>query len=200
MPRFGRPDTIRFTPSLPADGVTDSPAVEEELAVAFAFSEEQFVLRRVTLRDGGGGGERGGPRLSRLVVAFTRSAGDIVRVRSDPVYGDSEGGGGDVAPGIEGFEVEYRWERLPEEDEPAGVWLVFAVSLLLTVFLAVDTCNSTADGGHDGNAWDDHDHVGGPPPQPSSSSSSSPSSLARTGGYVEEWARSGGGEERIRRR
>lgn len=51
---------------------------------AFAFSQERFFLRRVKLRDGGGGGE-GGPRpLSRLVIAFTCSAGDIVRVRSDP--------------------------------------------------------------------------------------------------------------------
>lgn len=126
----------------------------------------------------------------------------------------SDGGGSGVAAGTEGFEVEYRWDRLPEEDEQAGVWLVFAVSLLLTIFLAVDTCNSTGDG-HNGNAWDDHGHVGGPPPPPSSPSSS-PSSLARAGGrrgrHGEDWARAGavgggdgslragGGEESRRRR
>ena len=44
--------------------------------------------------------------------------------------------------GSHDFDIEYRWDRLPEEDAQAGVWLIFAVSLLLTVFLAVDVCNS----------------------------------------------------------
>lgn len=126
----------------------------------------------------------------------------------------SDGGGSGEAAGTGGFgfgfgsdldfEVEYRWERLPEEDEQAGVWLVFAASLALTIFLAVDTCNGTA-GGDGGSDWDDG-RVGGAPP-PSSSSSS----LGRTG-HGEEGARArrvgggggalgpGGGEERRRRR
>eukprot|EP00752_Nemacystus_decipiens_P013876 g12320.t1 len=197
MPRFGRPGTVRFRPPLPEDGAGSSPAAEEEMAVAFAFSEEQFFLRRVKLSEGGGGGREGGPRpLSRLVIAFTCSAGDIVRVRSDPVYGG--GGGDEISPESSDFEVEYRWDTLPEEDEQTGVWLVFAASLVLTIFLAVDTCNGTAGGDGGTTDWDESPVRGAP-------------SLARTrngeegvragragsgGGAL----RLGGGEERRRRR
>lgn len=48
---------------------------------------------------------------------------------------------GDEFEGLHTFGVEYRWDRLPEEDEQAGMSLMFAVSLLVTVFLAVDVCN-----------------------------------------------------------
>lgn len=44
--------------------------------------------------------------------------------------------------GSHDFDIEYRWKRLPEEDEQAGIWLIFAVSLIVTTFLAVDACNS----------------------------------------------------------
>ena len=46
----------------------------------FAFSKERFVLPRVTVREAGEGS-----RLSGLVLTFVYAAGDIVRVRSDPV-------------------------------------------------------------------------------------------------------------------
>ena len=39
-----------------------------------------------------------------------------------------------------GFDVEYRWDRVPEEDEEAGISVVFLVSLLLMVFVGVDAC------------------------------------------------------------
>lgn len=47
---------------------------------ALAFSKERFVLPRVTVREAGEGS-----RLSGLVLTFVYAAGDIVRVRSDPV-------------------------------------------------------------------------------------------------------------------
>lgn len=40
------------------------------------------------------------------------------------------------------FEVEYRWEKIPEEDEEAAVWLVFVLCLLLTVVVMVEVYNS----------------------------------------------------------
>ncbi|CAM9846267.1 unnamed protein product [Scytosiphon promiscuus] len=89
MPHFGRPGTVRFDPA-PPDGAPHF-AEEDEIAVAFAFFEEQFVLRPVPTKErrrgggGGGGGSSGGALLSRLVVTFACAAGDIVTVRSDPV-------------------------------------------------------------------------------------------------------------------
>lgn len=101
------------------------------------------------------------------------SYGEICCVYLAFAFASDGGGGGGAAAGTdEGFDVEYRWDRLPEEDEQAGVWLVFAASLVLTVFLAVDVCNSTSGGDSE---WDEG-RVGGrsPPPPPSSSSSLAP--------------------------
>lgn len=127
----------------------------------------------------------------------------VSRFRSDGGGSGLAGGAGAEGLGLD-FDLEYRWDRLPEEDEQAGVWLVFAASVALTIFLAVDACNSTAGGGESDNGGDD-DRPGRPPP-PSSSSSS----LARTGGrrrgHGEErergagWVGHGGGDERRRMR
>lgn len=81
----------------------------------------------------------------------------------------SDEGGGDGGDGVtttttaagtgtQGFEIDYRWDRIPEEDEQAGVWLVFAASLVLTVVFAMDACNSTGDGDTGGNDGDDEGH------------------------------------------
>lgn len=43
------------------------------------------------------------------------------------------------------FDIEYRWDRLPEEDEQAGMSLIFLVSLIATAILAIDVCNSVGD-------------------------------------------------------
>ncbi|CAM9570325.1 unnamed protein product, partial [Laminaria digitata] len=127
MPRYGRPGKTPFNPALP------EYSSKGKLAVALAFSKERFVLPRVTVREAGEGS-----RLSGLVLTFVYAAGDIVRVRSDPVYGKIN----EDDDGSYDFDIEYRWDRLPEEDEQAGVWLIFAVSLVVTMFLAVDVCNS----------------------------------------------------------
>lgn len=98
------------------------------------------------------------------------------------------GGSGDAAAGPQGFEIEYRWDRLPEEDEQAGVWLVFATSLVLTVVLAMDACNGTGGGGDSG---DEFHQVGG---LTSSSSSLPPSGRSGREGHEEGWVgRDGGG-------
>ena len=83
------------------------------------------------------------------VRSFVRS---FVRCISDQADGDGDGddGAGAGAEALD-FDVEYRWEGIPEEDEQAGVWLVFATSLVLTIAFAVDTCNGTASGGGSGD-------------------------------------------------
>ncbi|CAN0506198.1 unnamed protein product, partial [Ectocarpus sp. 12 AP-2014] len=83
MPRFGRPDTVQFKPILPDGGTSHSPD-RDQVAVVFAFSQEQFVLRRVMLREEGSGSEEE-RRLKRLVVTFACAGGEIVKIRSDPV-------------------------------------------------------------------------------------------------------------------
>ncbi|CAM9290517.1 unnamed protein product [Ectocarpus sp. 6 AP-2014] len=83
MPRFGRPDTVQFKPILPDGGMSHSPD-RDQVAVVFAFSQEQFFLRRVMLREEGGGSEEG-RRLKRLVLTFACAGGEIVKIRSDPV-------------------------------------------------------------------------------------------------------------------
>ncbi|CAN0170674.1 unnamed protein product, partial [Pylaiella littoralis] len=160
MPRFGKPGTVHFKPALSEGSSALSPDEEDDgLAVTFAFSHERFVLRRVSLREaeGSDGDTKRRPLLNRVVVTFAFAAGDIVGVRSDPIY-DGDGGSGVTAAGSQGFEIEYRWDRLPEEDEQAGLWLVFAASLVLTVVLAMDACNSIDGGDVDG---DEGRQVGG---------------------------------------
>ncbi|CAB1113088.1 unnamed protein product [Ectocarpus sp. CCAP 1310/34] len=159
MPRFGRPDTVQFKPNLP-DGGTSHSADRDQVAVVFAFFQEQFVLRRVMLREEGSGNEEG-RRLKRLVVTFACAGGEIVKIRSDPVYacrtvvgplfgGLSKANGDTAATATAGgedpgFQVEYRWDHLPEEDAQAGLWFLLFASLVVTAVLAVDVCNSTAE-------------------------------------------------------
>ncbi|CAN0356525.1 unnamed protein product [Ectocarpus sp. 12 AP-2014] len=83
MPRFGRPDTVQLKPILPGGGTSHSPD-RDQVAVAFAFSQEQFVLHWVMLREEGSGSEEG-RRLKRLMVTFACAGGEIVKIRSDPV-------------------------------------------------------------------------------------------------------------------
>ncbi|CAM9628201.1 unnamed protein product [Ascophyllum nodosum] len=127
MPRFGQPSTLSFEPkSLP---YVES-ATEDKLKIAFAFSHDELVVPRVVVRD-----KEGAERLERLVFTFSYEGGSIVRVRSDASTGHA-GTGSDRG----GFDVEYRWDRVPEEDEEAGISVVFLVSLLLMVFVGVDAC------------------------------------------------------------
>ncbi|CAN0239850.1 unnamed protein product, partial [Ectocarpus sp. 4 AP-2014] len=142
MPRFGRPDTVQFKPILPDGGTSHSPD-RDQVAVVFAFFQEQFVLRRVMLREEGSGSEEG-RRLKRLVVTFACAGGEVVKIRSNPVYGHTAAtatAGGEDS----GFQVEYRWDHLPEEDAQAGLWFLLFASLVVTAVLAVDVCNSTAE-------------------------------------------------------
>ncbi|CAM9280804.1 unnamed protein product, partial [Ectocarpus sp. 4 AP-2014] len=83
MPRFGRPDAVQFKPILPDGGTSHSPD-RDQVAVVFAFFQEQFVVRRVMLREEGSGSEEG-RRLKRLVVTSACAGGEVVKIRSDPV-------------------------------------------------------------------------------------------------------------------
>ncbi|CAM9151325.1 unnamed protein product [Sphacelaria rigidula] len=138
LPRYGQPATLTFTPGLPG-----SYKSTEELAVAMAFAHERFMVPWVTVREAGGK-----DRLHKLVLTFICAAGEIVRIRSTPTYvptGDSA-----VEDNGVNFQVEYRWDRLPEEDEQAGISVIFAVCLILTVFLAFDVCNNIGEDKEDG--------------------------------------------------
>jgi len=80
--------------------------------------------------------------MKKLIITFTNDEFEVVRLRYETIYGPKIQKVEASHPALRGFEIEYQWESVQEEDFGAGVITMFLAALLgfLVLFLMI-LCN-----------------------------------------------------------
>jgi len=127
MPRFDVPDKHIFYAQLPKHSNSSAYRVDprHDVKVALTFMGSRLSIPWVTLFNA-----REKVTLKVLVVTFTHDEFEVVRLRYDTVYSPRIKRVDSTHPTLRGFEIEYRWESVQEDDFGMGVTVLFVSALM----------------------------------------------------------------------
>mmetsp|Transcript_21372 Transcript_21372/g.29406 ORF Transcript_21372/g.29406 Transcript_21372/m.29406 type:complete len:221 (+) Transcript_21372:281-943(+) len=146
MPRFGLKDSVIFHSILPKfnpNSTHDNRInLKSDLKVSFNFDRSKLSIPWITVFD-----SKSRVTLKKLVVTFTYDEFEVIRVSYKTLYGNKLTKLDSSHPALRGFEMEYIWESVQEEDFGLGVIVMFSSAVIgfVTLFLLAlsDESNSS---------------------------------------------------------
>eukprot|EP00598_Pedospumella_elongata_P017038 CAMPEP_0184993464 /NCGR_PEP_ID=MMETSP1098-20130426/45667_1 /TAXON_ID=89044 /ORGANISM="Spumella elongata, Strain CCAP 955/1" /LENGTH=194 /DNA_ID=CAMNT_0027519303 /DNA_START=97 /DNA_END=681 /DNA_ORIENTATION=+ len=141
MPRFTTPGSHIFHVTIPkfAKNATEyriNP--RNDLKVSFTFLGNKLSLPNIQVYNAK---ER--VALKKLVVTFTHDEFEVVKVDIEKIYGNKMTKVDPSHPTLRGFELQYQWTSVQEEDFGLGVIVMFCSAIVaFLVLFSVIVCNS----------------------------------------------------------
>jgi hypothetical protein len=149
MPVFARESSHIFHVNLPDKGPKNANNphlknrldITKDLKVSFSFDRSKLLIPQVTVFDA-----QNRRSARKLIVTFTHDEFEVVRLRTETIYGNAIPKIDASHPALRGFELDYRWESVQEEDFALGVIFMFCsviLGFLILFFMVVCTDDSS---------------------------------------------------------